>query len=173
MAVQSCVRVVQNSCPVSGLGTRDSGLGTRDSGSDRPQGLGIRDSGCSREFFTTGNGGWRPPPNIASCVPSSGGWTGSTVFGVGVEPEVERLAAWASQTVSNSDAFFALPPCRRYTLEGDRLSFPSAVRTPHEENNTVRARFFRTRRSAGGGGRRSCCRSGTRIPKGTWACAGC
>ena len=63
-------------------------------------------------------------------------------LGVGREPEVERLAAWASQTVSNSDAFFALPPCDDYTLEGDRLSFPSAVRTPHEENNTVRARFF-------------------------------
>ena len=59
-----------------------------------------------------------------------------------MEPEVERLAAWASQTVSNSEAFFALPPSDDFTLEGDRLSFPSAVRTPHEENNTVRARFF-------------------------------
>jgi len=63
-------------------------------------------------------------------------------LGRGAEPEVERLAAWASQTVSNREAFFALAPSDEYTLEGDRLSFPSAVRTPHEENNTVRARYF-------------------------------
>jgi len=65
-------------------------------------------------------------------------------LGPGAEPEVERLAAWASQAVSNSEAFFALPPSDEdeYVLEGDRLAFPSAVRTPHEENNTVRARYF-------------------------------
>jgi hypothetical protein len=62
--------------------------------------------------------------------------------GASGDEEVERLAAWASQTVSNSEAFFALPPDDRYDLEGDRLSFPSAVQTPHEENNTVRARYF-------------------------------
>ena len=54
----------------------------------------------------------------------------------------DRLAAWASRTVAHSDAFFALDPCDDYLLEGDRLSFPSAVRTPHVENNTVRARYF-------------------------------
>ncbi len=58
------------------------------------------------------------------------------------EDAVERLAAWASQTVANSEAFFALPPCDDYTLDGDRLSFPSAVTTPHPENNIVRARYF-------------------------------
>jgi hypothetical protein len=63
-------------------------------------------------------------------------------LGPGAEPEVDRLAAWASQAVSNSEAFFALPPSDEYALEGDRLSFPSAVRTPHEENNIVRARYF-------------------------------
>ena len=55
---------------------------------------------------------------------------------------VERLSAWASQAVAHSDAFFALAPCDDYTLEGDRLSFPSAVTTPHPENNIVRARYF-------------------------------
>jgi dienelactone hydrolase len=55
---------------------------------------------------------------------------------------VERLAAWASRTVANSDAFFALAPCDTYTLDGDRLSFPSAVTTPHAQNNIVRARYF-------------------------------
>jgi dienelactone hydrolase len=55
---------------------------------------------------------------------------------------VEGLAAWASRTVANSDAFFALAPSDDYTLDGDRLSFPSAVTTPHAENNIVRARYF-------------------------------
>ena len=50
----------------------------------------------------------------------------------------ERLAAWASRTVANSDAFFALPSCSDYTLEGDRLSFPSAVVTPHPSNALAR-----------------------------------
>ena len=55
---------------------------------------------------------------------------------------VERLAAWASRTVATSDSFFALAPSDDYNLEGDRLSFPSAVTTPHPENNIVRARYF-------------------------------
>ena len=57
-------------------------------------------------------------------------------------PEAERLAAWAARAVAKSDELFAVPPCDEYVLEGDRLSFPSAVRTPHVENNTVRARYF-------------------------------
>ena len=55
---------------------------------------------------------------------------------------VEQLSVWASQAVANSEAFFALAPCRDYTLEGSLLSFPSAVTTPHPENNIVRARYF-------------------------------
>jgi pimeloyl-ACP methyl ester carboxylesterase len=55
---------------------------------------------------------------------------------------VERLVEWSSHRVANSDQFFALEPCDEYTLEGDRLTFPSAVRTPHSENNTVHARYF-------------------------------
>ena len=41
-----------------------------------------------------------------------------------------------------SDRFFALPPQTEYELDGDRLTFPSAVITPHAPNNTVHARFF-------------------------------
>ena len=71
----------------------------------------------------------------------------------GLEPgpadEVERLAAWASRAVEESDAFFSLPPCDDYLLEGDRLSFPSAVTTPHPENNVVRARYFPERSERG------------------------
>ena len=61
---------------------------------------------------------------------------------VGNSDAVERLAAWASETVVNSDVFFSSEPCERYVLEGDRLSFPTAIRTPHDENNTVHARYF-------------------------------
>jgi dienelactone hydrolase len=53
-----------------------------------------------------------------------------------------RLSMWASRTVANSETFFALPPSDEFTLTGDRLSFPSAVTTPHPENNLVQARYF-------------------------------
>ena len=55
---------------------------------------------------------------------------------------VERLVEWSSHRVANSDKFFELAPCGDYTLDGNRLMFPSAVRTPHPENNTVYGRFF-------------------------------
>src|SRR6185295_17519789 len=54
----------------------------------------------------------------------------------------ERLAEWASHRVTNSDEFFALDPCGDYTLDGAHLTFPSAVRTPHPENNVVHGRFL-------------------------------
>jgi len=54
-------------------------------------------------------------------------------------PHLER---WADATVAASDAFFALPPCEDFTRDGEWLTFPSAVVTPHPENNLVRARFF-------------------------------
>jgi hypothetical protein len=59
------------------------------------------------------------------------------------------LEAWADDVVAASDEFYAVPPCEKYTLRGDRLSFPSAIVTPHEENNIVRARLFPERSSAG------------------------
>ena len=55
---------------------------------------------------------------------------------------IERFGAWALRSVNESDRFFELAPCRDYVLEGQQLSFPSAVTTPHRENNTVRARYF-------------------------------
>jgi len=61
----------------------------------------------------------------------------------------QRLAEWASQMVAARDAFFALPPCDDYTLTGGRLAFPSAVVTPHPENNVVHARYFPERSERG------------------------
>lgn len=57
-------------------------------------------------------------------------------------PAIERIGRWADAMVSDSDRFYALPPCDDYSLEGGWLSFPSAVTTPHPENNLVRARYF-------------------------------
>lgn len=54
----------------------------------------------------------------------------------------EDLERWAASIVADSDRFFALAPCSDYELRGDRLTFPSAVRTPHPENDVARARFF-------------------------------
>jgi dienelactone hydrolase len=53
-----------------------------------------------------------------------------------------HLEQWADRTVAASEAFFATPPCDDYSLSGDWLTYPSAVVTPHAENNLVRARYF-------------------------------
>src|SRR5262245_27168778 len=53
-----------------------------------------------------------------------------------------HLEEWAARSVEASEQFFALPPCSDYSLDGEWLTFPSAVTTPHAENNLVRARYF-------------------------------
>ena len=56
---------------------------------------------------------------------------------------------WISQVMRDTDAFFTPPPTTDYTLapaaDGDLLTFPSALDTPHAQNNTVYARFFPAR----------------------------
>jgi hypothetical protein len=63
----------------------------------------------------------------------------------------EVLADWVSQVMRDTDAFFTPPPTADYTLTASRdggvLTFPSALATPHESNNTVYARFFPANRS--------------------------
>jgi dienelactone hydrolase len=54
-------------------------------------------------------------------------------------PHLER---WADDTVAASEQFFALPTCDRFDLDGEWLTYPSAITTPHDENNLVRARYF-------------------------------
>lgn len=44
--------------------------------------------------------------------------------------------------MGRSEEFYALAPVTDYKLEGEQLSWTSAVSTPSAENNTVRARFF-------------------------------
>ncbi len=71
-------------------------------------------------------------------------------------PPVEVIDRYVSQVMADTDAFFTPPPTTDYTLtpaaDGDLLTFPSALTTPHESNNTVRCRYFPTapaRRSTG------------------------
>ena len=52
------------------------------------------------------------------------------------------LAQHAARVMQDSDAFYALPEISDYRLEGDRLTWTSAVETPSIENNTARARYF-------------------------------
>lgn len=53
-----------------------------------------------------------------------------------------QLSDWAASTLRMSDEFFALPPATSFSLDGDRLTYPSAIETPHPENNTVVGRYF-------------------------------
>jgi hypothetical protein len=54
----------------------------------------------------------------------------------------EVVEAAAREAVSRSEEFYALTRVSDYALEGDRLTWASAVRTPSDENNRARARFF-------------------------------
>jgi hypothetical protein len=57
------------------------------------------------------------------------------------------LTDWAANTVANSESWYATGPASDYQLEGEWLTFTSAVASPWEENNQVRARFFPARKS--------------------------
>jgi hypothetical protein len=51
--------------------------------------------------------------------------------------------------VARSDLFFAAPPRVEFRLEGRTLSFESHIESPHPENNTVHAEYFRSPESRG------------------------
>jgi dienelactone hydrolase len=58
------------------------------------------------------------------------------------------IDGYVSRVMADTDAFFTPPPTADYTLtpasDGDLLTFPSALVTPHQSNNTVRCRYFPT-----------------------------
>jgi len=62
----------------------------------------------------------------------------------GAEPKA-AVARYARAAMADTDRFFAAEPSQDYQLDGDLLSFPSAVVTPHPTNNTVTARVFPAR----------------------------
>jgi dienelactone hydrolase len=63
------------------------------------------------------------------------------------------LREWTSHALADSPRFFETPDTSDYTYRADAdggtgaLSFPSALRTPHPENNTVRGVYFRSVRA--------------------------
>ncbi|HSL22503.1 MAG TPA: alpha/beta hydrolase family protein [Vicinamibacterales bacterium] len=57
-------------------------------------------------------------------------------------PPAAVVDAWASTVMRDSDAFYHVTPADAYVLDGERLTFPSALVTPHAENNVVHARVF-------------------------------
>jgi hypothetical protein len=64
------------------------------------------------------------------------------------------VRAWVERAMADTDAFFTPPPTRDYSFapaaagarrapgEAGTLTFPSAITTPHPENDLVRARYF-------------------------------
>ncbi|HXH06904.1 MAG TPA: dienelactone hydrolase family protein [Vicinamibacterales bacterium] len=59
----------------------------------------------------------------------------------------DTVRRWAAAALADSDRFYAAPPlpAAAFELTGDVLRFPSALETPHPENNTVVARLFEAR----------------------------
>ena len=52
------------------------------------------------------------------------------------------LQAWGERTIARSEDFYHVEPAHDYALRDGVLSFTSAVRTPHPDNNVVIARYF-------------------------------
>jgi dienelactone hydrolase len=61
---------------------------------------------------------------------------------------LDAVRAWVNGVMQDTDAFFTPEPTTDYTFTpaspgaGAALRFPSALETPHPENNVVHARFF-------------------------------
>jgi hypothetical protein len=71
-------------------------------------------------------------------IPENGGRPGAL--------PVDVIGDWVAHVMADTDAFFTLPPTEEYSLQpspdGGLLTFPSALTTPHETNNTVYCRYF-------------------------------
>jgi dienelactone hydrolase len=64
------------------------------------------------------------------------------------------LRDWIAHVMADTDAFFACAPTAEYDFKREDkgngfLTFPSALTTPHADNNTVRCRFFAARDRVG------------------------
>ena len=72
-------------------------------------------------------------------------WVPDNGHAPGTRP-AQVIGDWVSHVMADTDAFFTPPPTTDYTLrpaaDGDVLTFPSALVTPHDTNNTVYCRYF-------------------------------
>ena len=57
-------------------------------------------------------------------------------------PPAAALGAWTAAVMTDTDRFYGVPHTADFRLDGRQLTFPSALETPHPENNTVHARYF-------------------------------
>jgi len=57
-------------------------------------------------------------------------------------PPHERVAHYVERVMRDTQEFFTPPPTSAYEFDGRVLRFPSALVTPHAENNIVHARWF-------------------------------
>jgi hypothetical protein len=62
-------------------------------------------------------------------------------------PPADRIARWVGEVMSDTDRFYTPPATtdyhrQRLAANEELLTFPSALDTPHRENNTVFARLF-------------------------------
>jgi dienelactone hydrolase len=92
-------------------------------------------------------------------------WGTDWIGGATTGESREEVARWVDEVMRDTDAFFACPQTSDYDFtaapadiqaqgEAGTLRFPSALVTPHPENNTVAARWFPTREDATPGHRR-------------------
>jgi dienelactone hydrolase len=58
-----------------------------------------------------------------------------------------RIEHWVEHVMRDTHAFFTPPPTTDYEFDGATLRFPSALVTPHPENNVVAARWFPSNRN--------------------------
>ena len=87
---------------------------------------------------------WAQEPNRRT-LPFAWGLEHIGANGDGANPR-EFLARFSARTVAQSDAWYAATPARDYSLEGDVLSFASAIASPWPENNRVYGQIFRAKR---------------------------
>jgi dienelactone hydrolase len=59
-----------------------------------------------------------------------------------LDPGFDDIPTWVAAVMRDTDAFFTSPPTSDYAFDGHNLRFPSALTTPHPENNVVHARWF-------------------------------
>ena len=59
------------------------------------------------------------------------------------DPPDAALQRWVDCAMNDTDRYFAVTPADDYRLDGDWLTFSSALVTPHGDNNTVHARLIR------------------------------
>jgi hypothetical protein len=83
-------------------------------------------------------------------------WIGEPVGRPAGEDALAVLSDWVARVMQDTDRFYTPPPTSAYRLSapdeaGERyLTFPTALDTPHDENNTVHCRYVPARRETTG-----------------------